>query len=82
MEYPTGIIDSILAAAAGAIGWFARVLWAGVQEVKGDLARFQVKVAEEYTPTARFNSAMQNVDSKLDRILDKLERKADRDLPL
>lgn len=60
------------------MGWFAKTLYASIKDMDRDLTAFKVKVAEDYTPTTRFESAVKGLSDKLDRILDKMDGKADK----
>lgn len=68
------VIDVILGAVVAALGWFARTIFAAVKELERDLAGHKVEVAKTYAT----NSDLSRIDDKLDRILDKLNAKADR----
>jgi hypothetical protein len=71
-------INAALFIGCGCIGWFARTLWDGQQKIKDDMALFKVKVAEEYVPNNRFETVLQQINRNIQRVLDKLDEKADK----
>lgn len=68
------IFNLVVAVALPAIGWFAREIFDDVKMVKASLNEHKVEVAKTYAT----NSDMTRIEDKLDRILDKIERKQDR----
>jgi hypothetical protein len=66
-------------------GWWLNAMWTSIkelQEVDRDLAEkvasIEVLVAGRYVTRDEFNSSLSQVFSKLDKIIDTLNRKADR----
>lgn len=56
------------------MGWVLRTLYDAIRSLEGDLAAHKVDVARTYAP----NADLARLEDKIDRVLDKLERKADR----
>lgn len=71
-------INLALAAGCGALGWFARTLYEAQQELKKDIAQLHVKVTENYVPNTRFESVLNQINANIQRVLDKLDDKADK----
>jgi hypothetical protein len=72
------VINIAAGAALSAMGWFARILWEAVQELKKDLANLRVEIAKDYTPKNDFQSAMSELRGMFQIIRDKLDDKADK----
>jgi hypothetical protein len=68
------VIDAILAAFVGVIGWVLRTLHGEHRELANDLTQHKVEVAKNYAT----NADLSRIEDKLDRILDKLDLKADK----
>jgi hypothetical protein len=72
------VINIAAGAALSVMGWFARILWEAVQELKKDLANLRVEIAKDYTPKNDFQSAMSELRGMFQIIRDKLDDKADK----
>jgi hypothetical protein len=62
----------------GLMGWFARELWDIVKEIKEDVKNLEVKIAREYTTHADMTARFDKIDSILERIFDKIDKKVDK----
>lgn len=60
------------------MGWFARTLWAAVQDLKSDLAKLREELPKTYTPKDDFRESMNKIELLFQRISDKLDEKADK----
>ena len=60
------------------IGWFCRVMWDAVQELRKDLSDLQVEIPKEYVPKNDFREGMTEIKRMFEIITDKLDRKADK----
>ena len=67
-------INLILGACMAVAGWFARELWAAVQELKNDLS----KLPTIYVVRQDYKDDMREVKEMLSKIFDRLENKADK----
>jgi len=72
------LFNLVLGTACAALGWFAKTLYLAVQELRRDLSALHVEIARDYTPSGRFDEAVTTLHAKLDRVLDRLNDKADR----
>jgi cell division protein FtsB len=72
------LFNLTLGTACAALGWFAKTIYAAVQELRRDLSSLHVELARDYTPSVRFEEAVRTLHDKLDRVLDRLNEKADR----
>jgi hypothetical protein len=67
-----------LSLATMATGWFLRTLWEAQQKFANDLAKLELKLAEDYVPNPRLVELTDAIFAKLERIEDKLDRKLDK----
>jgi cell fate (sporulation/competence/biofilm development) regulator YmcA (YheA/YmcA/DUF963 family) len=67
-------INIIIGACLTVAGWFARELWAAVQELKTDLAKLPLV----YVARLDYKEDMREVKEMLSKIFDRLENKADK----
>jgi hypothetical protein len=67
-------INIIIGACLTVAGWFARELWAAVQELKTDLAKLPLV----YVTRSDYKDDMREVKEMLGKIFDRLENKADK----
>lgn len=73
-----GVISSML-------GWWLNNVWTSLKELQAadrelaeKVASIEILVAGQYVTREEFNSVLSQVFSKLDRIIEKLNEKADR----
>ncbi|NBT60456.1 MAG: hypothetical protein EBT02_01570 [Planctomycetia bacterium] len=60
------------------IGWFARQLWDSVKELKEDIKNIQVDLPTNYMRKVDIDAQFNKLELSLQRILDKLDQKADK----
>ncbi len=72
------LINAILGAISGALGWFARELWSALKELKNDLALLRESIPKEYIRREDFSEFKRDLMSALERIENKLDNKQDR----
>lgn len=72
------ILQTFLSLGLAIIGWFARVLWAAVQELKSDLARLREDLPIYYVRKDDFKEFRESVMTSLQRIENLLYQKADK----
>ena len=60
------------------IGWFARQLWDSVKDLKEDSKNIQVDLPTNYVRKVDIESQFNKLEASLQRILDKLDQKADK----
>jgi acetylornithine/succinyldiaminopimelate/putrescine aminotransferase len=71
-------INLVLGAGMSALGWFAREMWAAVKELKTDLAHLREELPKDYVLKDDLEKALARIDTKLDKIFDRLDAKADK----
>jgi cell division protein FtsB len=60
------------------IGWFARELWEAVNSLKKDVHKLEIKIAKEYATNQEINARFDKLEGILERIFDKIDKKADK----
>jgi hypothetical protein len=69
----------ILVLAIGTIGgWFLRTLWQDTKELASKVQEIELLVAGQYVSRLEFERFTSAVFTKLDKIEDKIDRKADK----
>jgi hypothetical protein len=69
---------AIFGAALGVMGWFARVLYEAVANLKDDLNELEVRLGTDYIRYDRLQDTMRPVMESLDEIKRALAHKADK----
>lgn len=72
------ILQWVLGAGLAVVGWFARVLWGAVQELKNDLADIKENLPIYYVRKDDFREFRHSVMDSLQRIEALLYQKADK----
>jgi len=73
------IINLAGAAALSTLGWFARQLWDSVQNLKDDVKQIEINLPTNYVRKVDLDVKFDKLESTLQRILDKLDQKADKE---
>jgi hypothetical protein len=72
------ILQVVLSTGLAALGWFARVLWGAVAELKDDLAELKQDLPVSYIRKDDFKDFRQDVIDALHRIEEILAKKQDK----
>ena len=72
------LFNLIGTAVMATIGWFARQLWDSVKDLKEDIKNIQVDLPTNYVRKVDIESQFNKLEASLQRILDKLDQKADK----
>ncbi len=72
------LFNLIGTAVMATIGWFARQLWDSVQDLKEDIKNIEVDLPTNYVRRVDIESQFNKLEASLQRILDKLDQKADK----
>lgn len=72
------ILNMTAAVAFSAAGWFGRQLWDAVAALRLDLHKLEKELPVYYVRKDEFSDHMHRIETKLDRIVERLEGKADR----
>jgi hypothetical protein len=77
MEWQT-IINIGAGGVLAMFGWFARELWDIVKAIKEDVQKLEVKLADEFVKKVDINARFDKIEVILEKIFDKLDKKADK----
>ncbi len=77
MEFQS-LFNILVGAGLTAIGWFARQLWEATQNLKDDVQKLELNVADNYVKKIDINARFDKIEAILERLFDKLESKADK----
>jgi hypothetical protein len=72
------IFNIVGGAILSVMGWFARVLWDSVQELRKDLKQIEIHLPTHYVKKDELTVRFDRIEQLLDRLYEKLESKADR----
>lgn len=72
------LLNLTLGSGVAVIGWLARTLWDAVQALRKDLSSLREEIAEDRVHKDDFKELSQTIMRKLDKIEDKIDRKADK----
>ena len=77
MENQT-LINYLILAAGGVLGWIWKTLWNAVERLKTDLKDLEVKLPETYAMKSDIDKRFDRIEAVLERIYEKIDSKADR----
>lgn len=69
---------ALLTCAFGVMGWFARVLYDAVNNLKDDLRQLEVRIGTDYVRYDRLQDALRPIKETLDEIRSALSHKVDK----
>lgn len=72
------IINIAIGAILAASGWFFRILWEAVTNLKDDLSKLREEIAKDYVPRNDFKEFAAEIRNMFQKISDKLDNKADK----
>ena len=72
------IFNIVGGACLSVIGWFARVLWDSVQEIRKDIKQIEIHLPTHYVKKDEITVRFDRIEQLLDRLYEKMEQKADR----
>lgn len=72
------VINLVGGAIVATTGWFARELWAAVQNLKDDIQKIEVDLPTNYVRKVDLEAKFDKLEATLQRILDKLDLKVDK----
>ena len=73
------ILQGLTPVAMGFMVWWVKDMWNKQQKQEDTLGDLRQKLAESYVSRREYMEQMGNFNAKLDRVLDKLEGKLDKD---
>ena len=72
------VFNIVGGAVLSVMGWFARVLWDSVQELRNDLKQIEIHLPTHYVKKDELSVRFDRIEQLLDRLYEKMEQKADR----
>ena len=72
------LINLVLGGVMSVIGWFARVLWYAVDELKKDLSKLREELPKEYVGKDDYRQDVKELKEMLSKLFDKLDNKSDK----
>jgi len=72
------LFNIVVVAVLACTGWFARQLWDAIQQLKNDLKEIEVDLPTQYVRKVDIESRFDKLESILEKIFDRLDRKADK----
>ena len=72
------VLNVIIMAGVGAVGWFARQIWDAVQDLKRDVHEIEVDLPKSYVSKDDFSNTLKHIEDMFQRIYDKLDSKVDK----
>ena len=72
------LINLVLGGAMSVIGWFARVLWYAVDELKKDLSKLREELPAHYVAKDDYRQDVRELKEMLNKLFDKLDTKSDK----
>jgi hypothetical protein len=72
------IVNLVGGAVLAATGWFCRVLWEAVAELRKDLHTIEVDLPTNYVRRDEFSAAIDRIEKLCGKIFDKLDNKVDK----
>lgn len=77
METQT-LLDILAGTVIAGIGWFARQLFYAIEELRRNVQTLEIQLPIQYLRKDEFDARMTRIENMLERISEKLDRKADR----
>jgi hypothetical protein len=77
MDYQT-LFNIFFGIAAGVFGWFANQVWKDIKDVTKALGELRVEIATNYVPRNDFKEFSVEIREMFNKVMDKLDNKADK----
>lgn len=79
MKMDSQSLINLLGGAALAVGgWFARVIWEAVVDLRKDLHEIEIDLPKNYVRRDEYSSTMMRIEDMFQRIFDKIDGKVDK----
>lgn len=72
------LIDIAVGIVGSFFGWVLKTIWDAILDLKNDLKELDHHIGEKYVRKEDFKDALADIKNTLDRIIDKLDAKADK----
>ncbi len=75
---PQTLLNMLFGITTAMAGWFARAMWAAVDELKADITKLREELPKTYVPKDDFKEGVKEIKDMLGHIFAKLDEKADK----
>ena len=72
------LINLVLGGVMSVIGWFARVLWYAVDELKKDLSKLREEIPSHYVSKDDYRQDVRELKEMISKLFDILEKRRDK----
>ncbi len=72
------IVDGVVAFISAVFGWFFKIIWDAIKELKEDLKDTNKVIHEQYVRKDDYRAEMSKIENMFNRIMDKLDGKVDK----
>jgi hypothetical protein len=72
------LFDVVIGVTGAIFGWFFKVIWGAITELKDDMKETNKLIHETYVRKDDYRVEMSKIETMFQRILDKLDGKADK----
>lgn len=72
------LIDIAVGIVGSFFGWILKTIWDAINDLKNDIKSLDHHVSEKYVRKDDFKDALADIKSTLERIINKLDGKADK----
>lgn len=72
------MLDAGVVVVSGVFGWFFKIVWDAIKELKNDLRDTTLLLHEKYVRKEDYHIEMAKIEAMFQRIMDKLDGKADK----
>lgn len=72
------IVDIVIGVLSFAFGWLLKIIWGAITELKDDMKETNRVIHETYVRKDDYRIEMSKIEVMFQRILDKLDAKADK----
>ena len=72
------ILDGVMALTGAVLGWFVKIIWDAIKELQRDMKETNQPIHEQYVRKDDYRIDMAEIKGMFNRIMDKLEQKADK----
>ena len=72
------IVDGVIALTSAVFGWLFKIVWDAIKELQRDMKETNQTIHEQYVRKDDYRIDMAEIKGMFNRIMDKLEQKADK----
>ena len=72
------VLNALAVVIGSIIGWFVKIIWDSVKELKDDLKETNKVIHEQYVRKDDYRAEMSKIENMFNRIMDKLDGKVDK----